>query len=220
MTQEQVDKLGYNNSTTQQLNNSTDFDKLGYNNSTTQRLNNSTGFMIQCPDCRAKIPDDSAFCDQCGVELYWCPECKRPKLRRGHDCPLCGSDLVPGRQYLVSQQSSNQAIKQSSNQAIRQSSNQALSLVGNGWTLPLREGQFGRTSGIYPEFASCKYISGNHGKFILSASGWLVVDNGSTNGISVNGTELTPGVAVPLHAGDKLIIATIEFEVKSLSSNH
>ena len=184
--------------------------------------------MIQCPDCRAKIPDDSAFCDQCGVELYWCPECKRPKLRRGHDCPLCGSDLVPGRQYLVSQQSSNQAIrqssnqaiKQSSNQAIRQSSNQALSLVGNGWTLPLREGQFGRTSGIYPEFASCKYISGNHGKFILSASGWLVVDNGSTNGISVNGTELTPGVAVPLHAGDKLIIATIEFEVKSLSSNH
>ena len=203
-------------------------DKLGYNNSTTQQLNNSTGFMIQCPDCRAKIPDDSAFCDQCGVELYWCPECKRPKLRRGHDCPLCGSDLVPGRQYLVSQQSSNQAIKQSSNQAIkqssnqaiRQSSNQALSLVGNGWTLPLREGQFGRTSGIYPEFASCKYISGNHGKFILSASGWLVVDNGSTNGISVNGTELTPGVAVPLHVGDKLIIATIEFEVKSLSSNH
>ena len=96
-------------------------DKLGYNNSTTQQLNNSTGFMIQCPDCRAKIPDDSAFCDQCGVELYWCPECKRPKLRRGHDCPLCGSDLVPGRQYLVSQQSSNQAIKQSGNQAIKQS---------------------------------------------------------------------------------------------------
>ena len=42
MTQEQVDKLGYNNSTTQQLNNSTEVDKLGYNNSTTQQLNNST----------------------------------------------------------------------------------------------------------------------------------------------------------------------------------
>ena len=35
--------------------------------------------MIQCPDCRQIIPEDSAFCDQCGKELKWCPECKRPK---------------------------------------------------------------------------------------------------------------------------------------------
>ena len=54
--------------------------------------------MIQCPDCRAMIPDDSAFCDQCGRELKWCPECKRPK--RGLECPVCGSDLIPGRKYL------------------------------------------------------------------------------------------------------------------------
>ena len=50
--------------------------------------------MIQCPECRNMIPDDSAFCDQCGKELKWWPECKRPK--RGMDCPVCGSDLVPG----------------------------------------------------------------------------------------------------------------------------
>ena len=53
--------------------------------------------MIQCPECRNMIPDDSAFCDQCGKELKWCPECKRPK--RGMECPVCGSDLVPGRKY-------------------------------------------------------------------------------------------------------------------------
>ena len=29
--------------------------------------------MIQCPDRRQMIPDDSAFCDQCGKELKWCP---------------------------------------------------------------------------------------------------------------------------------------------------
>ena len=46
--------------------------------------------MIQCPDCRQIIPEDSAFCDQCGKELKWCPECKRPK--RGTECPVCGSD--------------------------------------------------------------------------------------------------------------------------------
>ena len=41
--------------------------------------------MIQCPECRQMIPDDSAFCDQCGKELKWCPECKRPK--RGTERP-------------------------------------------------------------------------------------------------------------------------------------
>ncbi len=56
--------------------------------------------MIQCPECRSMIPDDSAFCDQCGKELKWCPECKKPK--RGTECPVCGSDLVPGRKYLAS----------------------------------------------------------------------------------------------------------------------
>ena len=55
--------------------------------------------MIQCPECRSMIPDDSAFCDQCGKELKWCPECKKPK--RGTECPVCGSDLVPGRKYLA-----------------------------------------------------------------------------------------------------------------------
>ena len=54
--------------------------------------------MIQCPECRNMIPDDSAFCDQCGKELKWCPECKRPK--RGTECPVCGSDLIPGRKWL------------------------------------------------------------------------------------------------------------------------
>jgi len=45
------------------------------------------------------IPDDSAFCDQCGKELKWCPECKRPK--RGTECPVCGNSLIPGRKYLA-----------------------------------------------------------------------------------------------------------------------
>ena len=56
--------------------------------------------MIQCPDCRQMIPDDSAFCDQCGKELRWCPECRRPK--RGTECPVCGSYLVDGRKWLSS----------------------------------------------------------------------------------------------------------------------
>lgn len=187
--------------------------------------------MIQCPSCRAMIPDDSAFCDQCGTELMWCPECKRPKPNRGRECPVCGSDLVPGRKYLngnsqpsipepasaangfTQPQSQNAPAAPQGTVAANTPSSGPTKIVGNGLTLPLREGQFGRTSGIYPEFASCIYISGNHGKFSRSGANWTVIDNGSTNGTFVNGTRLTPGQEVILHIGDKLTIATLEFNI-------
>lgn len=199
--------------------------------------------MIQCPNCRAMIPDDSAFCDQCGTELMWCPECKRPKPNRGRECPVCGNDLVPGRKYLNGIMAQPQLPNPSTAGAYTSPQTQfnpnafvqqpqpndapqgtAISgantlagptkIVGNGWVLPLREGQFGRTSGIYPEFTSCKYISGRHGSFTKTASGWMVVDSGSTNGTFVNGVRLTPGIASPIRIGDKLTIATIDFNVQ------
>ncbi len=208
--------------------------------------------MIQCPNCRAMIPDDSAFCDQCGTELMWCPDCKRPKPNRTRECPVCGSDLVPGRKYLNGIMAQPQTAPQQPQQpnpstAVPFTSPQtqfytspqnvvpqpqpndvpqctAISgtsaavgptkIVGNGWVLPLHEGPFGRTSGIYPEFASCKYVSGRHGAFTRTAAGWMVVDNGSTNGTFVNGMRLTPGVETPIRIGDTLTIATIDFNVQ------
>lgn len=208
--------------------------------------------MIQCPNCRTMIPDDSAFCDQCGIELMWCPDCKRPKPNRTRECPVCGSDLVPGRKYLNGIMAQPQTAPQQPQQpnpstvgsftspqtqfytspqnlvpqpqpndvpqrtAISGASAPAgpTRIIGNGWMLPLREGPFGRTLGIYPEFASCQYISGRHGMFKRTATGWMVVDSGSTNGTFVNGLRLTPGVETPIRIGDTLTIATIDFNVQ------
>ena len=208
--------------------------------------------MIQCPNCRAMIPDDSAFCDQCGTELMWCPECKRPKPNRTRECPVCGSDLVPGRKYLNGIMAQPQTAPQQTQQpnpstagpftspqtqfytsaqnvvqqpqpndvpqrtAISGASAPAgpTRIIGNGWMLPLREGPFGRTSGIYPEFASCQYISGRHGMFKTTATGWVVIDVGSTNGTFVNGIRLTTGMETPIRIGDTLTIATIDFNVQ------
>ena len=196
--------------------------------------------MIQCPECRKMIPDDSAYCDQCGKELKWCPQCKRPK--RGTECPLCGSVLVPGRQYL----GGSSGVSGGSGGALRGgapfggasgvSGGGAASggaagtsggasgggaafgggivptaLVGNGWRLILQEGPFGRTGGIWPELASCRYVSGNHGRISKTAAGWQVEDCGSTNGTFVNGVRVQKQT---LKRGDILRIATLDFTLE------
>ena len=153
--------------------------------------------MIQCPDCRQMIPDDSAFCDQCGKELKWCPECRRPK--RGTECPVCGSDLIPGRKYLAS------PVTPGPDRV------SPVALVGNGWRLTLQEGPFGRRGGIWPELSSCPYVSGNHGKIVKSGADWVIEDSGSTNGTYVNGARIQRQA---LKKGDRVRIATLDFTVE------
>lgn len=53
----------------------------------------------------------------------------------------------------------------------------------------------------YPE------VSGQHAEIRCKSSGWTVVDSGSTNGTTVNGTRLTPGREYPLRSGDMVQIA-------------
>ena len=187
--------------------------------------------MIQCPECRSMIPDDSAFCDQCGKELKWCPECKRPK--RGTECPVCGSDLVPGRKYLAGlagDLSSPQAGPQggplpSGDGSLPLQPRAAMAsgedrspvkqttsyLSGNGWKLPLKEGPFGRNGGIWPELSSCPYVSGSHGSIQKSGSDWIIVDNNSTNGTFINDRRIQ---RESLKKGDRVRIATLDFTVE------
>ena len=189
--------------------------------------------MIQCPECRQVIPDDSAFCDQCGKELNWCPECKRPK--RGTECPVCGSDLIPGRKYLsgnyakpAAGPSAGSAASSSPSSVIPSSSPVTPSsspvipseasvspaptaLVGNGWRLTLREGPFGRRGGIWPELSSCPYVSGSHGNIVKSGADWVIEDVGSTNGTFVNGARIQRQT---LKIGDRVTIATLDFTVE------
>ncbi|MBQ9410597.1 MAG: FHA domain-containing protein [Bacteroidales bacterium] len=173
--------------------------------------------MIQCPNCRAMIPDDSAFCDQCGKELMWCPECKRPK--RGTECPVCGNDLIPGRKWLAGDyktpdQVGGDAPGPAPVMPGPDRASQPTKLSGAGLTLVLQPGPFGRRGGIWPELGSCQYVSGSHGVISKAGDAWAITDSGSTNGTFVNGARLSPGAAVTLKIGDKVKIATLEFTVQ------
>ena len=149
--------------------------------------------MMNCPQCRALIPEDSLFCDQCGKALMFCPECRRP--RRGTMCAVCGSPLLSAEAFFGC-------------------APENLSLCGEGLRLPLKEGGFGRRGGIWPELSSFEYVSGLHGRISKDASGWKITDEGSTNGTSVNGKPLLKGVPCPISKGDTIEIATSKFKVE------
>ena len=188
--------------------------------------------MIQCPECRQMLPEDSAFCDKCGKELKWCPVCRRPK--RGTECPVCGNDLIAGRKYLAMVASGTdmrpvqqtvspiQSVppKQSapSIQPVPQGTAvakpQPTALVGSGLRLTLAEGAFGRVGGMWPELATCTYVSSNHGRIAKTATGWTITDNGTTNGTYVNGARIAANTAVAIAKGNSVRIATLEFTVE------
>lgn len=152
--------------------------------------------MMTCPFCRALIPDDSHYCDQCGTQLHFCPECRKPK--RGTQCAVCGTDLVGAEEFF----------------GAAASESKALSLRSDKLTLALKEGQFGRTGGIYPELSTDIYVSGRHGELRRQGGEWQIRDLGSTNGTFVNGTRLQRDAWTPLHEGDCVKIATNTYHVK------
>jgi class 3 adenylate cyclase len=89
----------------------------------------------------------------------------------------------------------------------------------DGWSLDLSEGEvlsIGRKPGAgdkrrlvlpFPE------VSGQHAEIRCTPDGWTLIDNGSTNGTSLNGTRLTPGKEYVLHSGDKVKIAQYDLLV-------
>ncbi len=177
---------------------------------------------MKCPYCKEIVDDDSLYCDQCGKEFYFCPECRVPK--RGTECPVCGSTLIDSLSFFKPA-ATVQPVQPMQPQPVQPAdvpqgtavSPQQLKpsiLSGSGMQITLKAGPFGRTGGIYPEFFTSAYVSGRHGEFIETPDGWNVLDYGSTNGTFVNGVRVAPGVQTPLKRGDSLKIATLTFTVQ------
>lgn len=172
---------------------------------------------MKCPYCKETIDDDSRFCDQCGKALRFCPDCRQPK--RGTECAACGADLVDAATFFSADGSAPQNAPDSTdkNQAIPASSptvSAPTRMEGEGLILPLKEGIFGRTTGIYPEFGTKIYISGRHGELRCLNGQWQIRDLGSHNGTFLNGAKLQTNVWADLHCGDILKIATTIMTLK------
>ena len=50
---------------------------------------------MECPSCRADIPEESKFCDACGAALPGrCPACGAAIRSGAKFCPACGKRLT------------------------------------------------------------------------------------------------------------------------------
>lgn len=174
---------------------------------------------MNCPYCHSIIDDDSRWCDQCGKALMFCPSCQVP--RKGTSCPRCGELLLSAEDYFASlgkAQATEQRDIPLQEAPASPASTPVFVLSGESGTLTICEGDFGRKGGIFPELASCPYVSGSHGKlkFFPDKSCWGICDNGSTNGTFINGTRLEKSKWYKLKEGDRLRIATLEFTFKTI----
>ena len=161
---------------------------------------------MKCPFCQGVIDEDSRYCDLCGKHLMFCPECRQPK--KGTSCPRCGELLVSAEEFFDAEAKPLEKIDFS------QIFDALLTLKGEDMTLYVKEGEFGRSEGIFPELESCKYVSGRHGKLAFKDGEWKICDLGSTNGTAIDGVRLEKDKWYTLRKGQKLKIATLKFTVE------
>lgn len=168
--------------------------------------------LTKCPKCKANIESDSWFCDQCGSELFICPECKI--FGKGKRCTQCGTELVKASSMASSHiVTTPSATIRPATSAPQQPGH--LVCTNPPIRLGLESGVIIGRRGHYPTvFAAFGDISGNHAKIELNGQQWQVTDLGSTNGTFLNGESLTPNQPYPIKVGDILRFSTFDFKVE------
>jgi hypothetical protein len=192
-----------------------------------------------CPNkiCRQEIPDDSAFCDQCGARLLRCTQCGN--VGTSKFCGKCGGSMAalespsppvtlsppvsaPPEQPSAPPVSPAPPVSAPPDQS--SSATIVVELPGetlfichpDGWRLEVRDGDIlGRTTGQHaPRLGAFPVISGRHAQIARQGAEWRIADLGSTNKTYVNGTKLEPNRPVQIKKNDVLILANIMFTVE------
>ncbi len=91
-------------------------------------------------------------------------------------------------------------------------------VVRTGQSVPMQETEFsiGADPGCCDLVLQNDYISKRQVTVSFTGDGYTVVDHGSTNGTTLNGTKLQPNQRYPMRSGDRLILANeiVDFEIQ------
>lgn len=194
---------------------------------------------MSCPFCKSDIEQDSFFCDQCGNELFICPQCKN--LAKGKRCTQDGSKLVSLKEFKISSKPAAMAENRQESQTVpgtipapevrpvnvepqvkpaqvfpTASEQKKMKLINHSLNIEIEPENgdiLGRKVGKFTaQFGKFNQISGKHAQVIYDqVKGWCIIDLGSSNGTKYNGVPLTPSVTQKIENQTKVILANIEF---------
>jgi FHA domain/Double zinc ribbon len=163
-----------------------------------------------CPKCFSEIPDDSSFCDQCGLKLLVCPSCGKPGT--GKYCETDNTRMIEKSAASIEKKFFKTERKPEAVHKVY------LTLNNKNLNIKIKI-ESGSVIGRKPEISikelgGLKQISSRHASIeFRNGVGWFVTDLNSTNGTKVNGTSLAAMKPAHIKPGDTLTLANIEFFV-------
>ncbi len=164
--------------------------------------------MVKCPSCQTSHPENTLFCEECGLYLA-------KDSHKGTD-PLSVQDISWAER---NQAESVQTGNQDSLLSLK------LTIVDSGRRIafPLTKeviiGRLDPATATFPDIDLTadggleKGVSRRHAKITCKEAKVIIEDLGSINGTFVNNTRLTPYLPHPLKSGDELQLGKLIIEV-------
>jgi len=195
-----------------------------------------------CPNkiCAQEIPDDSCFCERCGVQLLRCAKCGFVSTAKF--CGKCGGPMSAIEPPPVSASPPASTPAPSPAPPVTEAPKTApppaasappapapgatvvVSLPPeklflchpDGWKLEITDSDIlGRTNGPHAgRLGAFPVISSSHAQITRSGGGWCITDLKSTNKTFVNSAKLEPHVPAKIKQDDVVALANIVFTVR------
>jgi hypothetical protein len=201
---------------------------------------------MKCPSkiCEQEIPDDSCFCDQCGIHLLRCDKCgsicigkfckncggslsaiqpptAQPSSKPANETPAVPSTSTPSASAasvsVIPTPAPSPTVPSSSETVIVTLPAEKIYLCHlDGWNMEIANGNIlGRTNGPHSAaLGRFPVISSNHAKVTRTNNEWFITDLNSTNKTYVNGAKLEPNIPVKIKQNDVVMLANITFTVR------
>jgi len=171
---------------------------------------------MNCPNkiCKQQIPDDSCFCDQCGVHLLRCDKCGFVGM--GKFCGSCGGSMS-AIQVSETPAAPSPSVPSSAATVIVSLPAEKIYLCHlEGWNMEIADGNIlGRTNGPHAAMlGKFPVVSSTHAKVTRENGAWFITDLNSTNKTYVNGAKLEPNVPAKIKQNDVVILANVTFTVR------
>lgn len=166
--------------------------------------------MIKCPSCGKSHPENTLFCDECGVYMLAEGQ-KRTSSLDTEDVVWMETDLESGgaAQSADVRPVMLRAIIQDTGRQIELSVDKELNI-----------GRLDATSATFPEIDLTadqgleKGVSRRHAKISRKGSGLFIEDLGSVNGTYLNGRRLTPYLPHVLNDNDEIRLSKLVMRIR------